>query len=129
MRATKTKVSGEEIEINGVVYIPKSSAPGLPKLTKNVSLVRCRSAGVFFGEVTKKDLGNGGVVEMKNARRVWYWSGAASLSQLAMEGTSKPESCKFPVAVTSVVLTECLEIIPVTESALATLNAVAVWKQ
>mgnify|MGYP006355232579 FL=1 len=40
-------------------------------------IVRTYSAGVFFGEVVKR---TGKEVVMRNARRLWYWSGAASLS-------------------------------------------------
>ena len=59
-------------------------------------MVRTYSAGVFMGEIVSKD---GQTVVMRNARRIWYWDGAASLSQLAVDGTSKPGNCKFPVAV------------------------------
>jgi len=38
-------------------------------------------------------------VELVNARRLWYWSGAASLSQMALEGVKNPDTCKFPAAV------------------------------
>lgn len=50
-------------------------------------IVRTYSAGVFAGELETKD---GREVTLMNARRLWYWTGAASLSQLAQEGTSKP---------------------------------------
>ena len=51
-------------------------------------IVRTYSAGAFFGEVVSRE---GKEVVMKNARRIWYWSGAASLSQLAQSGTSDPD--------------------------------------
>ena len=65
---------------------------------------------------------------MTNARRLWYWSGAASLSQLAMQGTSRPNECKFPLPVERIVLTEAIEILDVTESARANIEAVPVWR-
>lgn len=56
-------------------------------------IVRTYSAGVFAGELESR---TGQEVVLRNARRIWYWSGAASLSQLAMEGTKDPANCKFP---------------------------------
>lgn len=93
-------------------------------LIGRVCMVRTYSAGVFLGEVASKD---GKEVHLKNARRMWYWDGAASLSQLATEGTSKPEKCKFPAAVPDVLLTEAIEIIPASEAAIASIAAVPVW--
>lgn len=58
-----------------------------------VCMVRTYSAGVFLGTVASRD---GKEVTLTNARRIWYWAGAATLSQLATEGTSKPKECKFP---------------------------------
>lgn len=81
------------------------------KATKKRYIVRTYSAGVFFGEIVSR---NGKEAKMRNARRLWYWEGAASLSQLAMEGTSKPGGCKFPVAVKEVTLTEVIEVIEAT---------------
>lgn len=89
-------------------------------------MVRTYSAGVFLGEVASKD---GKEVHLKNARRMWYWDGAASLSQLATEGTSAPKNCKFPAPVPDVLLTEAIEIIPASEAAIASIAAVPVWKK
>ena len=88
-------------------------------------IVRTYSAGVFLGTVKER---NGKEVLLTNARRIWYWDGAASLSQLATEGTSKPEKCKFPAPVDEVLLTEAIEIIPATESAISSIACVPVWK-
>jgi hypothetical protein len=89
-------------------------------------MVRTYSAGVFLGEVASRD---GKEVHLKNARRIWYWEGAASLSQLATEGTSAPKNCKFPAPVPDVLLTEAIEIIPASEAAIASIAAVPVWKK
>jgi hypothetical protein len=89
-------------------------------------IVRTYSAGVFLGTVKER---NGKEVLLTEARRIWYWDGAASLSQLANEGTSKPGNCKFPAPVAEVLLTEAIEIIPATEAAIASIAAVPVWKK
>ena len=87
-------------------------------------IVRTYSAGVFLGTVAER---NGKEAVLTNARRIWYWDGAASLSQLALDGTSKPENCKFPAAVPQVLLTEVIEIIPASEKAINSITAVPVW--
>jgi hypothetical protein len=89
-------------------------------------LVRTYSAGVFAGHL---ECQNGKEVVLRNARRIWKWAGAASLSQLAQEGTSNPGFCKFPCEVDRVVLTEAIEILDATEKAKASIAAVAVWKE
>lgn len=88
-------------------------------------IVRTYSAGVFAGILNKRE---GKEATLTNARRLWYWAGAASLSQLAMSGTTKPESCKFPVAVTEVILTEVIELLAVSEEARKSIEEVPVWK-
>jgi hypothetical protein len=87
-------------------------------------IVRTYSAGVFAGEIVSKD---GKEVEMKNARRLWYWDGAASLSELAVRGVSKPRNCKFPTAVPTVYLTEAIEILQFTKEAQKNIENVSEW--
>lgn len=89
-------------------------------------IVRTYSAGVFAGTLESRE---GREVVMRNARRLWYWAGAASLSQLAMEGTSKPKECKFPCPVDRAILTEAIEILDVTPKARASIEGVEVWHQ
>lgn len=88
-------------------------------------IVRTYSAGVFAGELVSRD---GKEVTLTSARRLWYWAGAASLSQLAMEGTSRPRDCKFPVAVERAVLTEAIEILDVTDAARKSIEEVPAWQ-
>ena len=87
-------------------------------------IVRTYSAGVFAGELKERD---GREVTLVNARRLWYWAGAASLSELAQRGTSRPKQCKFPVAVDEVILLEAIEILTVTEAARTSIEDVPVW--
>ena len=89
-------------------------------------IVRTYSAGVFAGELESR---KGQEVVMRNARRLWYWDGAASLSQLAMEGTSKPQNCKFPCEVDRVELLQAIEILDVTQKAQESIKGVKVWQQ
>jgi hypothetical protein len=94
-------------------------------MNKKYVIVRTFSAGVFAGYLESKE---GQEVTLTNARRLWFWSGAASLSQLAMEGVSKPEECKFPCEVDKVILLEAIEILDVTEKAKASIASVDIWK-
>ena len=93
------------------------------KLGKYV-IVRTYSAGVFAGNLESR---KGKEVVLLNARRLWSWQGAASLSELAMRGTSKPMQCKFPCEVSRVELTEAIEILDVSKAAEASIKAVLVW--
>ncbi|MCI8698307.1 MAG: hypothetical protein HFF29_04285 [Oscillospiraceae bacterium] len=117
-----------EIEINGVAYIPKGSvvqmAPNMDGM--EYCMVRTYSAGVFAGYIESRD---GKEVVLRNARRIWHWAGAASLSQLATDGTSSPSECKFPVAVDKVILTEVIEIISITKKAKESIEGVPVWSE
>lgn len=88
-------------------------------------IVRTYSAGVFAGELEKR---NGQEVTLVNARRLWYWDGAASLSQLAVDGVSKPQNCKFPVSVPRVLLLQAVEILDASEAARLSIDGVPVWR-
>lgn len=89
-------------------------------------IVRTYSAGVFAGYLISQ---NGKEVTLAKARRLWYWKGAASLSQLAMEGVKCPEECKFPCEVDQIQLMEAIEILNVTEKAKESIASVKVWAQ
>ena len=89
-------------------------------------IVRTYSAGVFAGNLSSRD---GKEAVLTDARRIWYWSGAATLSQLAIDGTNNPGGCKFPQAVAEILLTEVIEIIPTTTAAEKSIKGVAPWKK
>lgn len=88
-------------------------------------IVRTFSAGVFAGNLESRF---GQEVVLRNARRLWCWSGAASLSQLAMEGTSDPDNCKFPCEVDRVELLQTIEILDVTKKAEQSIKGVDIWR-
>lgn len=90
-------------------------------------IIRSSGAGVFFGTLNDWDAVNR-VVELNQCRRLWYWSGACSLSQLATEGVKCPDDCKFTVTVENMQITQVLEIIPCTEEAINIIESVRVWK-
>jgi hypothetical protein len=87
-------------------------------------IVRTYLAGVFAGYL-KSRKGQEGI--LLKARRLWYWKGAASLSQLAMEGVTCPDECKFPCEVDEITLTQIIEVLRVTEKAKDCIARVPVW--
>lgn len=122
------EINANTVTINGVEYIEKSSINTEAPVKDGMRyvMVRTQSAGVFAGYLESR---TGNEVVLRNARRIWYWSGAASLSQLATDGTSNPKDCKFPCEVNRVELIGVIEIIDITEKARKSIKAVKVWEQ
>jgi hypothetical protein len=94
------------------------------KATSRYVIVRS-TAGVFLGRLKSYKNAEADLTEV---RRLWYWSGAASLSQLAAEGTSKPNDCKFPCCVDRIIIPAVMEMLDVTPKAKASLYGVREWK-
>ena len=88
-------------------------------------IIRGDRSGVEFGELVEH---KGQEVTLKNAHRIWYWDGAASLSQLAKDGTAIPNECKFTVTVESITILDAIEIIPCTDKAIKSIEGVKEWK-
>jgi len=118
----------KEIEIDGEKYVLASSVksfePAKRLKNKKYVIARTYSAGVFAGYLDSR---KGKEAVLLNARRLWYWDGAASLSQLAVDGVSKPENCKFPCEVPRVELTEVIEVLDVTKKAQDSIAGVKAW--
>lgn len=127
----------DEILIDGIKYINEDIVHKKIKETVNKNktatdlnglnycIVRTYSAGVFAGYVEKRKEKE---VWLKNSRRIWYWAGANSLSQLAKDGTAKPNECKFAVEIEKTLVTEAIEIIFCTEKARLSIQGVEEWK-
>lgn len=94
-------------------------------LNKKV-IIRGDRSGVFFGTLKEK---NGTEVRLEECRRLWYWDGAASISQLAVNGTTNANECKFTVTVPEIVITDVIEIIPCTNEAIKSIEGVKEWKR
>lgn len=87
-------------------------------------IVRGNRSGVFFGELVER---NGSEVKLTNCRRLWYWDGAASISQLAVNGTTNPSECKFTVMVPEIEILDAIEIIPCSNESVKSIESVPVW--
>lgn len=75
-------------------------------------LIRTYSAGVHFGTMIEKD---GKEVTLQSARRLWSWTGALSLSEIASKGIDIKNS-KISVSVEEIIITEAIEIIRVSKN-------------
>ena len=116
--------------VDGVKYVRADSVPSVNAKAKGLKgmpyvIARSYKAGVFAGYLQSR---KGQEVVLLDARRLWYWKGAASLSQLAVDGVSKPDECKFPTAVPKVELLEVIEILEVSEKAKESILGVKEWK-
>ena len=94
----------KQVTIEGVVYTAQQPSSG-------EVLVRTYSAGVHIGTLKER---NGKEVTLMNARRLWSWSGAFTLSAVATKGVDRKES-RISVAVPEILLTEAIEIIPISD--------------
>lgn len=91
-------------------------------------LIRSYAAGVHFGELVSENFTPAGkVVTLKNSRRVWSWTGAASLSQIASDGLPA-NGQRISVTVASIEVVNVIETIPLSESAIKSLANVPEWK-
>ena len=94
-------------------------------MDKQYYIIRGDRSGVFFGRIKARD---GREVTIQDCRRLWYWDGAASISQLATEGVKAPKNCKFTVTVNELTILDAIELIPCTDAAVTSIQAVPEWK-
>lgn len=114
-----------KINVDGVTYVAREDLKSTPKDGKMFCIIRSTNAGVFAGYLNNK---NGDEVELLDAIRIWSWSGAASLSQMAMEGVKDPENCKFAMPVKKITVLGVIEIIDTTDTAKKCIESVESWK-
>ena len=100
----------------------------MEELKDKFVIVRADRAGVFFGKLKNYDAVTC-TVELTECRRLWYWDGAASISQLAAEGTVAPQNCKFTLKVSLIVITGVIEIIVCSDKAINSINSVKIWRR
>jgi len=89
-------------------------------------IVRASDAGVFAGTLANKE---GGEVTLTNARKLYEWDGACAVEQIAVDGTVNPDSCKFTVTVSEIIIIGVCQILPATEKAEAAIKDVKEWKR
>lgn len=114
------------IEVDGVRFVPESATNATDTSGKPYVVIRSKDSGCHAGFLEAED---GNTITLVHSRRLWFWSGAASLSQLAQEGVKSPDSCKFPQAVPSITVYGCCEKIPSSEQARESIEGVKPWKK
>lgn len=120
-----------KIKIDDVEYVRADSINQEAKRNKDglrYCIVRTYSAGVFAGYLTDRS-NNGQRGTVLEARRLWYWSGASSLSEASQQGFMNPDKCKFPQEVPEVELTNIIEVIPCSEKAKNSIKGIKIWTQ
>lgn len=85
-------------------------------------IVRTYSAGVHVGILKRKQ---GSEAELTDARRIWNWNGAKTLSEMSLKGIDQANS-RVSETVASIELTGVIETIPCTAEAEANLRG-AKW--
>lgn len=118
----------EKISIDGVDYVRSDLQNQMAENEDGMEyvIVRADRAGVFAGYLKCEDEENH-TVTLVECRRIYYWDGAASISELSVNGVSKPQNCKFPVAVKEAKISGVIETIKATEKARKSIQAVKVW--
>jgi len=113
---------GEMKQIANIFNSEPTKSGGLNRMIGDKCIIRTYSAGVWFGEVAEKD---GNEVIVKNARRMWRWFAAesVSLSAVAVHGINRDKS-KIAPAVESAWL-EAVELIPCTKEAIKSIEGAA----
>ena len=91
-------------------------------------IIRTYSAGVFFARVKEHDKQNR-IITLQNARKIHFWSGAAAVEQLAMEGVKNPGGCRITMEVPEMDVMEPIQIIPCTREAVECIQTVTAWKR
>ena len=124
-RLAKAKLDAENLQKQIEAETAKVQVkPKPPTKSGQYVIIRTLSAGVHAGTLKHR---NGLEVILTDSRRIWYWDGAASLSELATKGTSSPAKCKFPAPIPEITLLQAIEIIPVTADARKSIESVAIW--
>jgi hypothetical protein len=128
---TKTEISMNEIELNGIRYVPKDSilsgamAPSVDGL--KAVIIRSYAAGVHFGYLKSENYTSAGkVVTLVNTRRIHTWNGACSLSQIALDGIG---GGNVSVALPEIEVVNVIETIPLSEKAKTNLYTQKEWKK
>jgi hypothetical protein len=114
------------INIDGIEYVQANKARATRLDGMEYVIIRSVDSGVHAGYLLKEETSDRAVT-LGSARRLWYWEGAASLSQLASEGVNAPDKCKFPCEVEEIKIFGVCEIIPATETARQSIASVEIW--
>jgi hypothetical protein len=102
----------------------------IEKLIGKKVIIRSYGAGVFFGTLNEVEQAEDKyTVELLACRRIWQWSGACSITQLAVDGTANPSGCRFTITEPSIIVSSVIEIHECSEKSIKSIESVAEWKR
>ena len=119
----------ETITIADIKYVRADSVGKMAEPVDGLKycVVRTYSAGVHIGSLSGFQEKNPQSGMLINSRRLHYWDGAASLSQVAMDGVS--DSSRIAMQVPEIHLTDIIEVIPCSEKAAEFFQKAKVWRK
>lgn len=88
-------------------------------------IVRSNMAGVFHGTLKSKTESE---VHLTNVRKLYFWSGANTVEDIAVSGVKNPEDCKFTVIVDSMIIKDYCQILIASEKCNKSIKKVKIWK-
>ena len=94
-------------------------------LLSEVVLVRDNGAGVHVGTLAEIDTASGRIV-LNDARKVWYWEGAASVHGIAARGLCQYKS-KVAPTVARVESFDAVEVVAMTSEAVESVMSCPEW--
>jgi hypothetical protein len=97
--------------------------PAVKSNGKPAVIVRTYSAGVHYGHLIKRE---GKEVHLSGSRRIHYWTGALSCSELATRGPGQGSRIGDPVEIE---LTEAIEIIQCAPAAAKAIEEYPRWER
>ena len=93
-------------------------------------IIRSYGAGVFFGTLSEAEQQHDKwTVCLLNCRRLWQWAGACSITQLAVDGTTWPDDCRFTLTEPSIIVSSVIEIHGCSEKSINSIESVKEWKK
>jgi len=119
----------ESIMIDDVKYIRADSVNNQAEHVDGMKycVVRTYSAGVHIGYVKEFGVRHPQEAVLIKSRRLHYWNGACSLSQVAMDGVSSDS--RIAVEIPEITLTDVIEVIPCSKKSHEFFNTAKAWKK
>jgi len=115
------------VSIDGVDYVRADKNPVAQEVDgMKYCVVRTYSAGVHIGYVAEFGVKHPQHAKLINSRRLHRWNGAASLSQVAMDGVDA--SSRIAMTVPELDLTDVIEVITCSEKSAEFFKGVKAWK-
>lgn len=95
-------------------------------------IVRTYAAGVFFAEVMEIESGEGvghAIAILNKCRRIWKWSGATELSDLAENGIKNKSDSRISVPTDRHLALGVVEILLCSEKCINNINSIPNWSE